>query len=772
MTNPHINRFNVQDWNRELFIGITKSESTYLYEHLGHNISDFTIKTEKSIMKKYILRFFAMILCVVVLAGCGNRGTNSKTDGTYTYNDYVSTLATNWNPHTYETASDNYPAQYLRVGFYSLVYNDELHPAEGKEAFTSYSVIPEMAASEPTDVTETVKRDHPEFKIPDGASAGYAYTIDLNPNASWEDGTPINADTYVYSMKRLLDPELLNYRASDYYAGNFSIAGAEEYATGKSGDDFSAVGLYKSGEYQITLVLDKSLGGFNLIYNLTSNFIVYEELYEKCLTKDGNAWFSSYNTSADTTMSYGPYKLTSYQKDKSMRFEKNDEWYGWEDGQHRYIDPESGEEKAMYQTTHINTQVIAEAATAKMMFLRGELASYTLQAEDFDNYKTSDNAYETPGETMFFLILNGNTESIRLRERGADFDSQNYDIEVLTLNSFRRAVALTYDRRLFAESISPARRGGFGLIGGSYVYDPQRMLYYRDTEPAKRVLCDFYSVNANGYETLDDAVSSITGYDPETAREYYRMAFAEGVALGYITDRNNDGISDQTVTIEYCISQDSEFMTKTVDYLNRKMAEVTSTTPFEGRIRFTKSAPYGNDWVSKIKAGLSDTVLGGWSGSVLDPFSLTSLYTDPSYQYDAAWFDSSSVPLTLTLNTAPIGEQSRIETLTLTLRQWSDALNGASVISGGHEYNFGEANSDVDTRLTVLAAIEGAVLGNYNYIPMLEDASVTLLSKQLYYVRDEYNPVMGRGGIAYLSYNYDDDDWKSYVKNSGGELRY
>ncbi len=713
-------------------------------------------------------------LCAGLLTGCMGQGKTPNSDGTesYTYNDYVSTMATNWNPHTYETATDSYPADYIRMGLYGFAYNDEVHLTAGKEPYSFYRIIPEMAASEPVDVTEKVKAEHPEFGIPESATAGFAYTIDLNPKARWEDGTPINADTYVYSMKRLLAPELLNYRASDYYAGNFSIAGAEEYAKGEYGDDFSKVGLYKSGEYQITLVLDKSLGGFSLLYNLTSNFIVYEDLYEKCLKKEGNAWFSTYNTSADTTMSYGPYKLVSYQKDKSMRFERNPEWYGYSDGRHVYTDPGSGKEKNMYQTTAINTQLISEAATAKMMFLRGELMTYTLQAEDFDTYKTSAYAHETPGESLFFLILNGNRQTIENREASGDFDKTKYDLETLTLDEFRRAASLTYDRELFAESISPARMGGYGLIGSNYVYDPANMLYYRDTEQAKAVLCDFYSVDTSQYESLDAAVNSITGYDPEVAREYYREAFNRGIELGYITDNDGDGISDQTVTIEYCMSSDSDFMTKTVDYLNRKMSEVTATTPFEGRVRFVKSAPYGNDWVNKLKSGLSDTVLGGWSGSVLDPFSLTNLYVDPAYQYDAAWFDSESVFLTLDVNTEPIGDEPDIESVTLNLRQWSDALGGETVVSGDDSFNFGEANADVDTRLTILAAIEGEILNTYNYIPMLEDASVTLLSKQAYYVTDEFNPVMGRGGIAYLSYNYDDAEWSEYVSGQGGQIEY
>ena len=205
-------------------------------------------------------------------------------------------------------------------------------------------------------------------------------------------------------------------------------------------------------------------------------------------------------------------------------------------------------------------------------------------------------------------------------------------------------------------------------------------------------------------------------------------------------------------------------MTKTIDYLNEKMNEVTAGTPFEGKVSFTKSAPYGNDWSNKLKAGLADTALAGWSGSRMDPFSLTDLYVNPSYQYDAGWFDATKVDLTLTIE----GEE-----LTMNLRDWSDALNGATVTApNGKDYCFGDGIADVETRLTILAAIEGKVLGTYDYIPMLQNASAALLSKQVFYVVEDWNPIMGRGGITYMKYNYDDAAWAEYVASQGGTLTY
>ncbi|MFQ9146959.1 MAG: ABC transporter substrate-binding protein [Eubacteriales bacterium] len=866
-------------------------------------------------MKKVIALLLVMAMIVPAAVSCtssenpGNGDGTETTDGsgdtsaaddsgeklnvvefdkskTYTYKDSVSTMATNWNPHTYETNDDAYPADFLRVGLYGFYFNDALHPVEGKEDYAGYVIVPEMAASDPVDVTEKIKASNPEFGIPESATKGYAYTIDLNQNACWEDGTPINADTYVYSMKQVLNPELLNYRATDYYAGDLCIAGAENYANSgrtikksnapdgatpatvladaKKGDDgvyvnadggklyfalndsipylsdslstyaeyfpegvwdklaamgdengyvpvtdeskaalyefvgsdtwgnepvenldlyafyeytypvadFANVGIMKTGDYQITLVFGKSLAGFNLYYNLSSNWIVKQDLYEANLKKDGDAWFSSYNTSVETTSSYGPYKLVSYQADKSMRFERNEKWYGYTDGKHVYQDPEDGLIYPMYQTTAIDTQVVAEAATNKLMFLKGELMTYGLQAEDFATYRNSDYTYVTPSETIFFFIFNGYLDAINSREANDGYDTSKYDLQTMTLTTFRKAVAVSYDKELFASTVSPARSGGYGLIGNSYIYDPDTGSRYRDTDQAKQVLCDFYSIDTSKFSSLDEAVDSITGYDPVAAKELYKKAFDEAIAAGYITDADGDGKSDQTVQIEYAMSADNDFMTKTIDYLNEKMNEATKDTPFDGKIQFVKSAPYGNDWSTKLKNGMADVSLAGWSGSALNPFSLTEQYTNPSYQYDAKWFDATSKSLELSIDIAKIGEPADVQTVKMNLAQWSQALNGATVTVGDKEYNFGDGIAEVQTRLTILAAIEGAILETYDYIPMLQNASMALLSQQVFYVVEEYNPILGRGGIQYMKYNYDDAAWTEYVTSQGGELKY
>lgn len=402
-----------------------------------------------------------------------------------------------------------------------------------------------------------------------------------------------------------------------------------------------------------------------------------------------------------------------------------------------------------------------------MMFLKGELMSYGLQAEDFATYRNSEFCYATPEDTIFFLILNGHMSAIKEREAASDFDQTTTDLETMTLTSFHRAVGLSFDRELFAATISPARSGGFGLIGSTYVCDPETGLTYRETDQAKQVLCDVYGVDASKFASLDEAVDSITGYNPDEAKEYFKQAFDEAIEAGFITDNDGDGISDQTVTIGYALGSDSDFMTKTIDYLNEKLAESTKDTPFDGKISIVKDGPFGNEWSNKLKAGQSDTQLAGWTGSRMDPYSLTDLYVNPSYQYDAAWFDATKHDLTLTVPVDGVDTE-----VTMNLKQWSDALNGAMVSVNGVDYNFGAGIAEMETRLDILAGIEGAILTTYNYLPMMQHGGMSLLSQQVFYVTDTWNCLLVRGGIPYMKYNYNDAEWAEYVASQGGELKY
>ena len=682
--------------------------------------------------KRVIAAALALISCVAAgLTGCSGRLPTGT--GEYTYRDSYQTPPSTWNPHTYRTEDDSYINGFTTLGLYEFFLNEEKD---------GYELRPEMAAAEPIDVTERLKSEK-KWGIPEDATEGYAYEIPLNPLAKWEDGTPINADTYVYSMQRLLDPELLNYRASNYYTGKLVIKNAEAYNLGTDDESDKEVsvedlGIFKSGEYAFTIVLEKALKGFYLLYSLEDNWIVKQDLYEAAL-KEGAA---GYNTSLATTASYGPYKLTQYLPEQQMTFEKNDAWYGWTDEKHG----------GMYASTRIVSKRIAEASTRKQMFMKGELETYGLQAEDYAEYRSSDYAYSEPGQTVFFLILCGDENGLKLRE------TTGVHKRILSLESFRKAMAVTYQKDLFATTISPARSGAYGLIGREDIWNVDTGESYRNTAPAKKVLCDFYGVNTEDFGgDLDKATASITGYDPNLAGKLFQDAFAEA--------KQKFGLKDSDrVEIEYAVSSAGSFITKTLDYLNTELDKVLAPVGLVGRVRFVESVPYGNTWSEKIRSAASDTVLAGWTGGLLDPFGTIEYYTNPLYQpYCDKWYDTGKALLSLQIE----GEE-----VTMSLTEWGQCLNGTRIEKNGKGYNLGYGLASDETRLTVLAGIEGKILSSYSYIPMLQDGSYYLLSQKVAYPVEEYVPVLGYGGVKYLSYRFDDGEWENYVRGQGGKLNY
>ena len=531
------------------------------------------------------------------------------------------------------------------------------------------------------------------------------------------------------------------------------------------------MGLFVSGDNELTFVYANALEGFYLMtYGMSTQYLVKTDLYDANLKEtesaSGSVWSSTYGTSMDTSVSYGPYKLSEFQADKLMHFVKNENWWGWDSDVYTYVDPEDGNTYQMYQTTDVDIQYVKESATQKQMFLAGQLMTYGLQSEDFDQYRNSDYYYATPAETIYFLLFNGHEKVIQERENAADFDKNTTDLEMQMLESFRRACAVAIDRENFAATVSPARQGGYAFVGNTYIYDPETCAYYRDTPQAKQALVDFYSIDLADYDNdLDKAVAAITGYDPKTAKAKFQEAYEEGIEKGYITDTDGDGKSDQTITMVYAMSDEvNDFFRKTFEYLNTSLNKAAAGTGLEGKILITPSAPVGNKWSDNLRNGVMDTQMAGWSGATLDPFGMTDTWTDASKAYWGNWFDASKYDLTINLDGADI---------TMSARDWALCLNGKmKTAQDGKEYNFGYGQTSVENRLNILAEIEKFMLTSYNCVPIMQNGSGSLLSQQVYYVVEEYNPMMYRGGIQYMKYNYNDAEWAEYVASQGGTLQY
>ena len=132
------------------------------------------------------------------------------------------------------------------------------------------------------------------------------------------------------------------------------------------------VGMLATADNELVLVLDKPLSGFYLYYSLTSSWLVNVELYDSLTSVVDGVYTNTYGTSVETTMSYGPFVLTSFQADKQYTFERNDLYYDMGEG--------------VYQTTNWVVDYVPEPATKLELFQQGKLDVYGLSAEDMEKW--------------------------------------------------------------------------------------------------------------------------------------------------------------------------------------------------------------------------------------------------------------------------------------------------------------------------------------------------------------------------------------------------
>ena len=798
----------------------------------------------KKTLKKVLVLALAAAMALSMVA-CGGDKDNGGADenATYTYNTALTVFPTNWNPHTYQTTTDNEILSYISEGFYSFDYN---------ETKDGYKLVPQMATAEPTDVTADYVG---KFGIVEGDTAK-AWKITLRDDLCWEDGTAIKAQDFVTSAQLLLNPQAGNYRADSLYSGSMTVVNAKNYlyngqyvyqtALSESGAtsvvkgedgfytteegnavvvklnddcaffggpiadyvdyfgedyavleaaadakgivkvndevltvldtlcktigggyenewfelcfigeqypemDFSEVGIFATADNELVIVLEKPLDGFYLLYNLTSSWLVNEELYKSCETITDGVYNNTYGTSAETTISYGPYKLASFQADKQYVFERNENHYDVKDG--------------YYQTTTWQVDLVAEASTRLEYLLKGDLDSYGLTAEDMETYATSENTYYTEGESTWFVALNPSMSAL---EAGQKALGDNYNKTILTVKEFRMAMSFALDRAAFALAVDPTAKGAFGVFSNIIVSDPDNGVAYRTTDEAKTVLANFWGVSeeigeGKLYADLDEAVGSITGYNIDKAKQLFDAAYDKAIA---------DGLMDEDDIIEIKIgtpNATSQAYSKGYEFLTNCYTEAVKGTKLEGKLTFSIDNTLGNGFADALRAGQVDMLFFvGWQGSALDPYGLMEAYTTEAYQYNPAW-DTSAEMCTIKLSD---GEY------TASVLDWTYIMAGepktVTLADGStKEYSCGTADENPVDRLAILAALEGAVLDTYEMIPLTTDSSAALKGMQIQYYTEDYIYGVGRGGIKYMTYNYSDAEWADFIAEQGGSLDY
>lgn len=538
------------------------------------------------------------------------------------------------------------------------------------------------------------------------------------------------------------------------------------------------VGIYAiADENAIVLCLDKAYsfltedGDLSVWapYYMSSLPLVHKGKYEasKIAPKEGaTLWTSKYNSSLETTASWGPYKLAEFEAGSHYKLVKNENWYGW--------DMETY--KNQYNITSINCRKVEEFDTQWMGFLNGSYDDASLATENVAEYADSKYVYySSTGTGTYGMQLFSDLNVLKTS------DNNN---GILSILEFRQALNLGLNRSDIVEKIWPGTSiPCFGLMNVAYYYDIENSPtledggQYRNTALAKEGILRAYGFtqDENGkWSTgsltnlsLDEAYDSLTGYNPTLAKEKMKAAIdillADPETYGYDSTKN--------IKIIYGSSLDNDKQRFRCSYLQDIVNGLTAGTALEGKIKLVFDASAGSQWAEAFRAGKTQIGFGyGFTGNAFNPFDIVGAFVDPddNLNYHQYW-DTSAIDITLTM---PEGDyEGAGETITMSVKNWFCCLNGLATIENQpKKYNWDAGYAPAEARLTILAALEEITIKESRSIMLIAESGGSFLGAKFSYFSDEENVFMGFGGLRYIEVNYTDEEWTAFVAANNNDL--
>lgn len=813
--------------------------------------------------QKKLLMLIAMVLVVVlcasVLTACkkdkGNGDGNVTKPGTgwedpkmYTMREYTAQMPSQWCTILSSDNVNNTMESYFTSAFYEFNYKFD---ANGKIVPGAYTV--EYSAA--TKLEDVTKKYAGKYGLAADAEKGQAFAMTLRNDLKWDDGTPIKAADFVYTMTQQLSPKYLFATASNYYSGNYVIHNAQNYVkqgqkgmfpaysvmkeynvaddakliysttnsrvaekgftpenivalfgiegmtvekinalNGKSladikkdatlnetweallgawktdpneeldffeteyeypAMDFSEVGYFVGdNEYELVMVIDGTLNPLDAEGNLTyeagyyfSNWpLVKKDLWERCEDQSKTPYANSYCTTQEKSASWGPYKLTNYQDQKTYTVSRNDKWFGY--GLPQYAN--------QYQTDAIVTEKIEEWDTAWLAFQKGNLDGIGMDVKIAADYRTSKRAYFTPETYTFDLNIQSNAISRT--------DKRNNLL--LNYADFRKAISLSLDRDDYCAKNNPSSQAALGLLNSMYYNDVENGKVYRDSIQAKEAILNAYGatknadgswkVGENTYTDIEDALDATTGYNLTLARQLVESAIAQAKTDGKYSD-------GEEIILTYGIETQTANTDRVKNWFQAAFDNMTKGTSIEGKIKIEYFMFSSARWSEQFADGEYDLCFGAWGNAPFNPaYLLCETQISDENRYAVKW-DPKTV--SVTVKATPDADH-KDGIYTYNLAQWRLILQGKD----GCPVNF--KNFPMEDQLTALGAVETAILKEYYSIPVFSRYSASLMGYKVDYISYEYNTFMGYGGIRYMTFNYDDTAWAEFVASNNNILNY
>lgn len=778
-------------------------------------------------MKKKVISLLLAASMVLSLAACGNNdnveesssdsaNVESSTDvessdsteeaaDTYTY-AYSDAASSTWSPTDWETSDESSVLALVTMGLYDFWIGDD---------GTGYKVVPEMATEMPVDVTAEFAGNE-VYGVPADAAEGYAWRITLNPDACWEDGTPITSADYVYSMQQFLNPDMANYRASLYYTGQLTLANAYGYYNSNNAGEMGysssigSLGYATVGEAQDAGYTEFGidLANFWGMGNAGTVSITDETMYRDEAVAEGEAEdYVSGKYMWDTYFAPGmPYE--SYSADYIYVGE--------------VIEGNTWEEVGLIADDDYTITLVLERPISEF-YLAYNLSSSWLVHEDTyeaNKQQTGDlikSSYGTSVETTVshgpykivefqadkYMKLTKNENWYGYKDGKHEGQFQTTDVYIQYIDEHTTEMSLFLQGELSTVGLDSTDIETYGTSDYLY-YAPQtytskfsfngdyEMLSQNDGNGVNHSILSIKDFRKAISLCLDrDAfcASCTAGHEPgfgllnynytaipETG-ELYRDFDAAKQALCnvYEADDVNDitGYDKEQATQLFQAAYNEAVSTGIMNADDKVELNFHLYGTDEGYVRIVNflqesinAATVGTSLEGKVtvnhvgdenyydnmEAGTVDIAITTWGGASMDPYSMMECYCDPGTKNEYS-FDPENETWTINVD----GEE-----ITKTFYDWYVALCGG-------EY----ATADYDTKIQILAGMEEGLLETYLMIPVYYRNSSVLYSQRTVLGSETYlNTLLGFGGIRYMTYTMNDAEWEAYCAENNNQLTY
>lgn len=462
--------------------------------------------------KRILSLILAALMIVASFTACGG-GSGEQTGGEtgsteQVYKTFLSSDCSSLNFFDNVDENAETPATYVASTLWRTYPN---------EAGNGYVWICDLAAEEPIQIDE------------------YNWQIKLREGATFHNGDPINADTWMFTFKEQLNPNMGARMAMFLYDNNITIVNGEDYALqGSEGYpasvDFEEVGIKKIDDYtlQITTVDENSAEDVMKHFNNRNNTPVNEAMWNSCLSEDGLT--TSYGTDLDHFMGCGPYKFASWDYDSVQMYEKiEDHWMA-----------------EYFNYDKVQVRIVPEMNARVELFEKGEIYSFTPDANTIDTY------LDDPRLTKYGSVSVNHI----------DINCKNPSNPISGSDNYRKAIYHSIDRNTVADKIFGHMEGVGTYVNAQAGMFSESGLKYRDSEYGQAVTALVESWGP-------------AGYNPDMAYDYLMKAYEEC------------GVSEDTVvTVKYAVDESDNAWKALGEYLQDQWKTI-----FKGKVEL-EIVPY------------------------------------------------------------------------------------------------------------------------------------------------------------------------------------